>query len=344
MKTRAAILNRLRKPLLISEIELPANLKAGQVLVRIKATGVCGSQLNEIDGRKGHDPYLPHLLGHEGGGIIEKAGRGVRSVKPGDHVVLHWRPGTGHEAEPALYRWRSKKLNAGRVTTFQDRAVVSENRVTRIPKDVPFEKAALYGCCVTTAFGVIENDAKLLKNETVLIFGMGGVGLLAASAARIRKASKIIAVDIHPHKLILARKFGATHIVNSKKEDVKRRVRHILGGLGADVVLENTGLRQVIELSYELTSPQGRAVLVGVPDIKDKARLDTLPLHFGKVLTGSFGGSCKPDRDIPRLLRLERSRKFSLTALLAHTYPLAQINRAIQDMRSGRVLRPILTL
>src|SRR3954463_15943317 len=140
MKTQAAILVEQHKPLVIDEVEIPA-LGYGQVLVEIKVSRICGSQLGEIDGVKGPDRYLPHLLGHEGGGIVREIGPEVSHVKPGDHVVLHWRPGAGIQAGPAKYRLGSQTVNAGNITTFQNLTVVSENRLTRIPSDVDFETA-----------------------------------------------------------------------------------------------------------------------------------------------------------------------------------------------------------
>ena len=149
-KTEAAILVEQRQPLVVEEIALPETLDVGQVLVEIAFSGICGSQLGEIDGVKGVDKYLPHLLGHEGSGKVLGVGPGVSSVSVGDHVVLHWRPGDGIQSKTPTYEWQAKPLNAGFVTTFNRHAVVSENRVTRISKDYPLDLAALFGCAVTT--------------------------------------------------------------------------------------------------------------------------------------------------------------------------------------------------
>ncbi|MEI8064346.1 MAG: alcohol dehydrogenase catalytic domain-containing protein, partial [Verrucomicrobiota bacterium] len=176
MKTRAAILVESNKPLVVDEIDLP-KLDVGQVLVRIHVSGICGAQLNEIAAIKGTDKFLPHLLGHEGGGMVEEVGPGVTQVKPGDRVCLHWRKGAGIHAQPAKYRWQNRVVNSGWVTTFSDYAIVSENRVTPIPPNAPFEIAALMGCAVTTALGLINNDAKVKIGQSVAVFGCGGVGL-----------------------------------------------------------------------------------------------------------------------------------------------------------------------
>ena len=172
---KSAILVKSKKPLVIDEVILPKELEFGQVLVKIFYSGICGSQINEIDSIKEPDRYLPHLLGHEGSGIVEKIGPGVSRVKPGDHVVLHWRKGSGIESNTPNYIWNGKKLNAGRVTTFNEKAIVSENRITPIDKDFDLKLAPLFGCSVTTAFGVVNNDAKVKIGQSVVIFGVGGV-------------------------------------------------------------------------------------------------------------------------------------------------------------------------
>ena len=168
MKFKAAILENLNAPLVLDEIESQP-LECGQVLVRIHRSGICGAQLNEIAGTKGPDNFLPHLLGHEGGGVVVETGPGVTSVKPGDHVVLHWRKGAGIHAKPAKYLWNGRTVNSGWVTTFSEYSVVSENRLTPIPKDVPFEIAALMGCAVTTALGLINNLAQVKIGQSVAV-------------------------------------------------------------------------------------------------------------------------------------------------------------------------------
>jgi S-(hydroxymethyl)glutathione dehydrogenase/alcohol dehydrogenase len=173
LRTRAAILVEQRKPLVVDEVELP-EAGFGQVQVRILVSGVCGSQLGEIDGVKGPDPWLPHLLGHEACGVVEAVGPFVSTVAPGDRVVLHWRPGSGIEAPTPRYAWGSRRVNAGRVTTFQERAIVSENRVTAVPHDLEPEAAVLYGCALTTGFGVVCNDARVRIGESVVVLGCGG--------------------------------------------------------------------------------------------------------------------------------------------------------------------------
>jgi S-(hydroxymethyl)glutathione dehydrogenase/alcohol dehydrogenase len=334
---RAAILVEQHQPLVVAEIELPRELEAGQVLVRIHCSGICGSQLGEIDGAKGEDRFLPHLLGHEGSGAVIEIGPGVRHVKPGDQVVLHWRKGLGIESAPPTYRWNGKTANAGWVTTFNEYAVVSENRLTAIPPDSDPEIAALFGCAVTTGFGVIVNDARLTIGESVIVYGAGGVGLNIVQAAALVSAYPIVAVDLFEPKLELARSLGATHAVNARSADVNKAIREIVGAAGADVFIDNTGNPDIIRFGYDAVKPQGRVVLVGVPRKGSDTTLYTLPLHFGKSLRGSHGGAAEPQLDIPRYHAMYRNRRLELKSLITQRFSLDGINDAIAAMRDGRI-------
>ena len=332
---KAAILTEQRKPLRIEEIELPAALDIGQVLVKVHYSGICGSQLGEIDGAKGEDRFLPHLLGHEGSGTVVAVGPGVRQVKAADKVVLHWRKGPGIEATPAKYRWDGRVVNAGWVTTFNDHAIVSENRLTAIPPDSDMEVAALFGCAVTTGFGVVVNNAKVKIGESVVVFGAGGVGLNIVQAAAMAGGYPVIAVDLFDNRLELARTMGATHLVNSRTSDATAAIRDIVGAAGADVFVDNTGQPAIIQSGYALTGPQGRVILVGVPRKGSDTTLYTLPLHFGKVLTGSHGGEADPAVDIPRYQRLFHQGRIQLRPLLTESWPLERIDDAMARMRDG---------
>ena len=334
MKGLAAILVRQRAPLELADVEVPAPA-FGQVLVKVLFSGVCGSQLGEIDGVKGRDPYLPHLLGHEGTGTALECGPGVRTVRPGDRVVLHWRKGAGLESAPPTYRAAAGLINAGWVTTFNEYAVVSENRLTAIPADFDPAVATLFGCAVTTGFGVVNNTARVGIGESVVVFGAGGVGLSVVQGAALASAHPVVAVDLFDNRLVLARELGATHTVNVSSSDAEAEVRALFGPAGADVVIDNTGNVKVIEAAYRLTGPRGRTVLVGVPPAGSASAIPTLPLHFGKVLTGSHGGDGHPEYDIPNYVRLCQGGKLDLTRCLGRTYRLAEINRAIEDVRSG---------
>ena len=343
MKMKAAILEKLSAPLVLDEIELPA-LECGQVLVQVHRSGICGAQIGEIDGKKGSDKFLPHLLGHEGGGIVLETGPGVTQVRKGDHVVLHWRKGAGIHASTAKYRWGSRVVNSGWVTTFNELAVVSENRVTAISKDVPFEIAALMGCAVTTALGLINNLAHLKIGQSLAVFGCGGVGLNVVQGAAMVSADPIIAIDIYDHKLALAQGFGATHLINSKKVDVREEVRKIVGAGGVDVFVENTGLVRLIEQAYELTAASGKTILVGVPKHDEDITIHSLPLHFGKVLTGCEGGLTDPAVDIPRYIKLYERGKLRLDRLITHRAPFQDINQALDQVRAGEVGRCVVSM
>ena len=336
MKTRAAILVEQKKPLVIEEVEVPP-LKLGQVLVKVLASGICGSQIGEINGVKGPDRFLPHLLGHEGCGEVLEAGEGVRSVKPGDRVVLHWRKGTGLESVTPVYESRIGRVNAGWVTTFNEHAIVSENRLTKVPAGFDVEAATLFGCAVTTAFGVVTNNAQVAIGQSVVVFGAGGIGLSIVQGASLAGANPIVAVDLFDNRLELARSLGATHAVNSRGTDPSDAIAKIVGNDGADVVIDNTGNVEVIALASRLTGPRGRTVLVGVPPKGATAAISTLPLHFEKRLMGSHGGECRPEADIPRYVRLVEDGRLSLTGVVGRRYGLDEINDAIDDMTSGRI-------
>ena len=335
--TKAAILVELKKPLVVEEIALPGALDVGQVLVELHYSGICGSQLGEIDGAKGEDKFLPHLLGHEGSGTVLDTGPGVRQVKRGDKVVLHWRKGPGIECVPPVYSWNGKKVNAGWVTSFNKHAVISENRLTRIPADSDLDVAALFGCAVTTGFGVVQNNAEVRIGESVVVFGAGGVGLNIVQASALVSAYPLIAVDLHDNRLELASRMGATHVINSKNEDAGARISEILGGTVLDHFIDNTGQPAIIQLGYKLTGPKGRVTLVGVPRKGNDISIYSLPLHFGKVLSGSQGGETVPEVDIPRYHALFKAGRIKLRELLTNRYSLEQVNEAISGMRSGQV-------
>src|SRR5215472_7141768 len=343
MKMQAAILETLRSPLVLDQIEVPP-LECGQVLVQIHQTGICGAQLNEIEGAKGPDKFLPHLLGHEGGGVVLDIGPGVTNIRKGDHVVLHWRKGAGIHAKPAKYLWDGRTVNSGWVTTFNECAIVSENRLTPIPRDIPFDIAALMGCAVTTALGLINNLAQLKIGQSIAVLGCGGVGLNVVQGAAMVSADPIIAIDIYDEKLVMAREYGATHLINSKKSDVREEVRKIVGSAGVDVFVENTGLVRLIETAYALTANAGKTILVGVPKHDEDITIHSLPLHFGKVLTGCEGGSTDPTVDIPRYIKLYRRGKLKLDRLITHRHPFRDINLALDQVRAGEVGRCVLSM
>ena len=309
MKTLATILVEQRQPLVIDEVELAA-LGYGHVLVEIKATRSCSSQLGEIDGAKGADKYLPHLLGHEAGGIVREVGPEVTQVKPGDHVVVYWRPGRGIHARPVAYRWGNRTVNAGNLTTFQQFTVVSENRLTVIRADVDFETAALLADTLTTGFGTITREARVELGESVVVVGVGGIGLGGILAASLAGVCPVIAADIHNHKLAAARAFGATHTINTHREPFADTVRGILGD-PAEVVIDGTGHPSVLDQAW--------------------------------AATGTEGGASRPTEDIPRYLHLMAARGIDPRRIISHRCPLADINAAIATMRSGESVHTVVS-
>lgn len=342
---KAAILVEQNKPLVIGEIKLPDSLSYGQILVKIHYSGICGAQINEIDGVKGPDKFLPHLLGHEGSATVLDIGVGVKTVRPGDRVVLHWRAGNGLQSDPPEYQWEGRRVNAGWVTTFNQFAVVSENRVTVISETFNLKLAPLFGCAVTTAFGAINNDAQVKVGQSVVVFGTGGVGLNIIQAADMVSAHPIIAIDLRDKKLEMATQVGATHCFNSANtKDLSRKIRDVVGASGADVVIDTTGIARVIEVAYELTHPDGKTILVGVPRKGDNISIYSLPLHFKKVLKGSHGGSAEPHIEIPRYIRLIESGKMTLDGFITHEYRLEQINEAIETVRAGSAGRVVVAM
>lgn len=338
MKFKAAILTELKKDLLIEEISLVNKLQFGQILVEVSHSGICGSQLGEIDGVKGPDKFLPHLLGHEGSGIVREVGPNVTNFKIDDHVVLHWRPSVGIESNNPQYKLGNKKINAGLVTTFNEYAVISENRLTKIPKEYPLDLAPLYGCAITTGFGVIENNAQIKMGQSLVVFGSGGVGLNIIQAAKLRGAFPIIAVDLYDKRLELAQKFGADYVFKGSDLDIlSKNILSAAGEDGIDVIVDNTGLPEIISKSYELTKPKGKIILVGVPRIGQKTSIYTLPIHFGKKLIGSHGGEASPHEDISRFMKIEERGYFNASDLVTDFFDLDQINLAIKKIKDGTI-------
>ena len=335
MKFNAAILVESRQALVVDEISLKMPLAAGQVLVQIRYSGICGAQINEIDAVKGPDKFLPHLLGHEGIGEVVEVGELVKSVQVGDTVVLHWMPGEGIQSDPASYTWRGDTLNAGWVTSLSEYTVASEDRVTRVTTSLDDRYVPLFGCAATTAWGSLVNDAHCRLGDSVVVLGTGGVGLLVVDAARAAGAHPIIAVDIHEGRLSHAINMGASTTLAADETGLEGAIRQLLPLGRADVVIETSGAQSMVELSYKLACDGGRAVLVGVPRHDEPASIDTLPLHFGTTLTGSKGGQVRPDIDIPRLLSLSEQGIYRVDKVPLEEFTLQEVNSGIEALRSG---------
>jgi Zn-dependent alcohol dehydrogenase len=344
-KTEAAILFESGKPLKIQTIDLPNKLYDNQILVELITSGICGAQINEIDAAKGPDRFLPHLLGHEGYGQVVEVGPKVSKVSKSDLVILHWRPSSGDQSIAPLYGWGGRVLNAGWVTTFNRHAVVSENRITKIPRGYDENFLPLLGCALTTALGVLKNEAKITTEDHVLILGLGGVGNAVLQFSRMLGAKQITVVDIDEKKRELALESGANFfIVHKSKSETLLILEKIFNqSEKPSVAIETSGQVDAIEISYESTGDHSRIILVGVPAFGQKASFYTLPLHLGKTLSGSKGGSSKPSEDIPEILGMVNSNLLNTDYFPTQTYQFLDINHAIEDLRKGVPFRPILS-
>ena len=334
---KAAILTQFNKSLLIEELKIP-KLKCGQVLVKVHSSGICGAQLNQIQGIKMKKEFLPCLMGHEGGAEVIDVGDGVTTVKIGDRVVMHWREGKGIQSDFPVYTTTDgKKVGAGLITTFNEYAVVSENRITKIGNDIPFEIAALMGCSVTTGLGIINNEAKLKMGQSVAVFGVGGVGLNVVQGASMVSGYPIIGIDLYDDKLEMAKEFGATNIINSNTQNVKEEIRNIVGSSGVDVFIDTTGKPNLIEMACDLTIGGGKTIMVGQPKVDEHLTLHKFLQHFkGKVLMDSNGGLTNPDIDINRYLNLYNNGKLKLDKLITKRFELSDINEALDMIRAER--------
>lgn len=342
--TRAAVLYRCGEPLVVeSDIELPP-LGIGQVQVRVACAGLCHSQLMEVRGQRGPDRWLPHLLGHEAVGEIEAIGEGVTKVTPGQRVVLGWIRGHGIEAGGSQYRKGDTLINSGAVTTFGTRVVVSENRCTLLPDGVPDEVGVLFGCALPTGAGMVLNTLQPPPGSTLVVLGLGGIGLSALLAALNLPGINIIAIDVEPHKLALARSFGVQHVIDASTQDVRSEVHSLTGG-GADFCIEAVGRASSIELGFELIRRNGgRCLFASHPSAGDKIQLDPYELICGKRIEGSWGGSSIPDDDVPRFAQWYLDGQLPLERLVDKIYSLEQINEALDDLEARRIVRALIDL
>ncbi len=337
---KSAVLFKTNSKLRLLDINFSDKLTKGQVLVKISFSGICGSQIGEIKGVKGKDNFLPHLLGHEASGIVVKVGNGVKKVKKKDKVILHWKKSNGLSAQNPKYFFKNKLINAGPITTFNEYSIVPENRITKIPKNINLREAVIFGCAATTGYGVVNYNAKIKKNNSVVVFGSGGVGLNIIMSANIKLAKQIIALDNYKNRLEFSKKFGATNIIctkNKSLKEIKKSILEVTGDKGPDIFIDNTGNVKIIELGYEIINKKGKIILVGVPNYKKKIKIYTLPLHLGKKIIGSHGGSIYPKRDIPKIANNIKKNNIDLNNFYEKTYTLNKINNAISDMIRGKI-------
>jgi S-(hydroxymethyl)glutathione dehydrogenase/alcohol dehydrogenase len=357
---RAAVLAQVGQPLEIRDDVEVEDPHAGEVQVRMVASGVCHSDLSAQTGVMMMP--TPVVLGHEGAGVVEQIGPGVTSVRPGDHVLVTWVPqcgacyfcrrDQGHLCEQATVTLASGGLLDGttRLTsqgsrlyqmaatgTFGELVVTPESGVVKLPPELDLTVAALLGCSVLTGVGAVTNTARLQPGDTVAVVGCGGVGLNVIQGARIEGAGRIIAVDTNPAKLALAARFGATDAVDASAVDAVSGVMALTDQRGVDVAFEVVGLQRTIDQAITMTRRGGLTVLVGVPAMDVTV---TLPAFFGvvlagKTLSGCWYGSANVRRDVPRLIELYQQGRLLLEELVSERIGLGAINDALSSMGEG---------
>ncbi len=343
IKAKAAVLEKLGQPLQIKTIDIP-DLARGQVLIKVYFSGVCRSQVMEVKGGRGQDLWLPHLLGHEGSGEVLDIGEGVTKVQPGDKVIIGWIKSSGLDAAGAKYRCGELVINSGKVTTFSNYTIVSENRIVKKPENLPMDVAVLFGCALPTGCGMVINDLNPNPEMSVMVLGLGGIGLSALMVLKALGSKKIIVVDISEDKLLLAKKIGATHVINPTCENIGKMISTLTNG-GVDVCIESGGSVESIELGFSLIRKGGgRLLFASHPPEGQMIRIAPHELISGKQIAGSWGGNSMPDRDIPRIYEILKQSDISLDCLITKRYPLEQINEAIDDLETGNVFRPLIVM
>ena len=314
-------------------------------MVKLAYSGVCRSQLMEVRGLRGKDAFLPHLLGHEGSGKVIAVGSEVTKFKPGELVILGWIKGEGKEAGGTQYPCDHRVINAGGVTTFSEYSVVSENRCVKLPAGIPLDIAVLFGCALPTGAGIVLNQIEIKPGNTVLVWGLGGIGLSALIATQLYSCSKVIAVDTEESKLALAREFGATHTLNANSKDILTQIRALTDGQGVDFSIEASGFAASIELAFEAVKRNGGlCIFASHPAEHEKIRLDPFELICGKQIRGSWGGGVQPDRDIPKIAELYLQGKLPLKKLLSRPYALTEVNQALDDLENRLITRAIIAI
>lgn len=354
---KAVICRELNKPVVVEEVTVESP-RRDEVMIKMKACGVCHSDLSATNGTLPLPP--PLVLGHEACGVIEEVGDGVTDVSVGDTIIVSWVPMCGKCRYCASGRPQLCDMGARAAFTLQDGtsrlsdangntlnhfagvavmseyATVHKDNVIQIDPEIPATGAALVGCAVMTGVGAALNTAKVEAGSTVAVFGAGGIGLNAIQGAAIAGAEKIIAVDMEDNKLEFATQFGATHTVNPNKDgDPVAKIQELTGG-GADYAFECIGLPVTVTQAYNAIAKGGTAVVVGVSKATDSVTLPTFMMPFQeKVLTGSMYGSARPRVDFPRLLNLYRSNRLKLDELVTATYGIDDAPQAFEDLEKG---------
>lgn len=365
MKINAAILWEQGQPLSVEEAELEAP-RAGEVLVELKAAGVCHSDLHPARGD--WPAKTPLVLGHEGAGIVRAMGPGVTKVQAGDHLVFCWAPPCGVcpmcvAGRPVLcdrllkttYRNRlpagGTRLRArdsavdhfNGTACFADFAVVAEEGAIPVAADVPFVVLATLGCAVVTGVGAVRNAARVEPGSSVVIIGAGGVGLNVAQGAMLAECEHVIAIDLRPSALTLAREFGATHTLDASAENVVSAVRELTRGRGTQYVFDTVGTPQTLTLALDCVQKGGAVVLTGLSRTDAVSSIPTFPFVMQeKRLIGSLYGSGQPAVDVPRLVDLYQAGRLKLRELVTYSYRLAEVNQALDALSGGVDARGII--
>ncbi|MER2492205.1 zinc-binding dehydrogenase [Catenovulum sediminis] len=339
---RSAVLVSINRKLVITDgIRVP-ELKKGQIITRNLFSGLCHSQLMEVRGKRGEDKYLPHMLGHEGVGVVERVGEGVTKVKVGDKVVLGWIKGDGIDAGGTVYDSPMGKINAGAVTTFSTHSVVSENRVVKLPDNFNTKAAVLLGCALPTGAGIVLNQLQPKPNSTVLVYGLGGIGLSALLALHHFENIKIIVVDIEQSKLDLAKEFGADECYLASENSIQQLKQNHANDI--DYAVEAAGSAHSIEQAFELVRRGGKCIFASHPPHEEKITIDPFELICGKQIEGSWGGGSQPDKDIPILADIISKYNLPVLKMLSNEYRLEDINQALDDLESRKIVRALIRM
>jgi S-(hydroxymethyl)glutathione dehydrogenase / alcohol dehydrogenase len=365
MKIKAALLTAPNTPFTIEDLELDGP-HGGEVLVQIKAVGICHSDWHLVTGATTHP--MPVVAGHEGAGIVETLGEGVQDLQIGDHVILNWAPSCGEcfycqHDKPNLCDTYTGPIWAGTMldgttrlrhrgatvysycglAAFAQKAVVLRESCVKIRKDVPFEAAALVGCAVATGVGAAMFTAKVHKDATVAVIGCGGVGLNCVQGAALCGAQMIVAVDTSAARLQIARHLGATHTIPPGSRDIAQLIRSFTGGRGVDHAFEAVGIPALQELAFECTRPGGTVTLAGLAPMGSATNLSgAIIVRQEKTIKGSYYGSVNPGRDFPMLLDLYKAGKLKLDELISRRYSLEEINDAFAQMLAGSAARGVI--
>ncbi|HZT86877.1 MAG TPA: Zn-dependent alcohol dehydrogenase [Stellaceae bacterium] len=365
LEYRAAVLHAAQTPLTIETVAAE-ELRPGDVLVRVKAAGLCHTDLEVIDGALRYP--MPIVLGHEAAGVVEEVGPAVRSLARGDHVVLSWNPHCGHcfycdrdlpilcetylaEGPQAVaFDGDSRaRLRDGRplkhlmfLGAFGEYCVVPEQQAIAVPKGIGFDHACLIGCGVMTGVGAALNVARVAYGDTVMVIGCGAVGLSAVQGARLGGAGQIVAVDLDPVKLALAERLGATATVDARREDAAERARALTHGRGADVVLEAAGGAPGFRLSAEAVRPGGEIIWLGKIDVDHDVAFRWGALMGEKRIRRSSYGGARPARDFPLLARAYLDGRLKLDELISRRIRLDDINDGFAALKRGETIRSVI--